>query len=504
MKTYVDNILSGFRFERKYRLYFLILSFMSLLYVFPYILADRYYNDDLSRSIIGATGWNGDGRPVAEIFMRLYEFGRPIVDTFPLTIILGVLFYAYSMTLYIKFNMETAKLSLRLVFAGLMVLSNPFFIPNMAVQFDCIFMLISVSLSLILYSFPYKNPVVELITNILFVLIILCIFQPSVSVWISLAFLEILMSIVNHKKSYFKRFLLRGMGGIVAAAVYLTVIAPCFVDKKGWRSEAAHLSLSLSVINANLIRIFHVIRRFLIGLTLPVIIPAVIFIVLSVALWVMAIVNNNPDGKKSHKIMASLYAVILPLILIFVTVLPLTVLSQGNISDHVLVGIGVSMLYIGLGAVFSDKKKYNLLVTVVLIPCLLFQYVYIYAYGNAMESQKRYETYIVQDIVRDIERVDPHGECTTVDVIGGMPKSRQLQNICNRFPQFEAIVPTYIYPENWIGIALLNHYTYNRIIWQELSESEMTALTSSEPVSETAVYKLYRINDSFVIDFYNK
>ena len=45
------------------------LSIISLLYVFPIILANRYYNDDLSRSLMGLTGWSGDGRPVTEYLM---------------------------------------------------------------------------------------------------------------------------------------------------------------------------------------------------------------------------------------------------------------------------------------------------------------------------------------------------------------------------------------------------------------------------------------------------
>ncbi len=501
MVSYIEKTISYFKLEKKQTVYFLVLSFMSLLYVFPLIQADRYYNDDLSRSIIGATGWNGDGRPVAEIFMKLYEFGRPITDTFPLTMILGIIFYVYAMTLYIRCNMETAKLSLRLLYAGLLVLANPFFIPNMAVQFDCIFMLISVSLSLILYSLPFINPIVELITNMFFVSVILCIFQPSVSVWISLAFLEVLLSIIK-KRGFFNRLLLRGAGGIIAATLYLAVIAPAFVDKKGWRAEAAHLSLS--VIGVNFIRIINVIRRFLAGLTLPVIIPAVIFIILSIVIWVVTAAKNNPYEKKACKILVCIYAAVLPVILMLVAALPLTVLSQGNISEHVLVGIGVSMLYIGLGAVYPENKQYGMILTMVLIPILLFQYVYIYSYGNVADSQKKYETYIVQSIVSDIERADPEGECNTVDVIGSMPKSRQLQTACEKYPQFEAIIPVYIYPENWIGTALLNHYTYNELFWQEMSESEAAALSLTEPVSETAVYRLYKVDKKMVIDFYHK
>ena len=76
------------------------------LYVLPIILADRYYQDDLSRSLRGVTGWNNDGRPLTEQIIKWLCGGTPIGDIFPLTLILSVILLAYVLTLYIRHNLS--------------------------------------------------------------------------------------------------------------------------------------------------------------------------------------------------------------------------------------------------------------------------------------------------------------------------------------------------------------------------------------------------------------
>ena len=52
------------KLDKKYGILFCLSTLMYFLYVLPIILANRYYNDDLSRALYGLTGWNGDGRPI--------------------------------------------------------------------------------------------------------------------------------------------------------------------------------------------------------------------------------------------------------------------------------------------------------------------------------------------------------------------------------------------------------------------------------------------------------
>lgn len=495
----LNNITMQGRLERKQRVYFFSLLIMSLLYVFPIILADRYYNDDLGRAVTGYTGWNGDGRPAADFFMRLLNFGRPINDTFPLSLILGIIVFAYVMTLYIKYTLDI-NTPMCFLYAGFLVLANPFFIPNLSYQYDSVLMLLSISLPLLAFSIPFTNIIAEILINFFLVTTTMCLFQPSIGVWLSLLFLEVILAIIK-KKSFVRRFIFRGVGGVIAVVTYVFFIAPSFVDRQGWRAEASKLSLSPHVIIANFKRAFEIIIRFCDGLTLMIFVPVVGLTILAIIAWIVEIYRNNAFEKRCQKILVYFYVSFLPVILVASAILPLTVLATGRISDHVLPGIGVALLFVGIGLTFCKKKVVKTAIYILLIPCVLFQYVYIFAYGNAMESQKNYETRLVQSIVNDIESIDVYRECEYIDIQGKMPKSRQLMLACDKYPQFNSIIPTYLFPENWIGTMLLNHYADCQLSWEKMDESERKALGTMNPVKETSVYALYRIGNKIVVSF---
>ena len=123
---------------------------------------------------------------------------------------------------------------------------------------------------------------------------------------------------------------------------------------------------------------------------------------------------------------------------------------------------------------------------------MLRSYTYSYAYGNAMESQKDYETYVVQNIARDIERLDPDRVVDSIRIEGEMPYSPQVENMCKKYPQFNNIVPRYMYNENWIGITYLKYYLPQKItpLPDEVSDEMMG------PGAERVENSLYRLSVS--------
>ncbi len=474
---------------------------MSFIYVLPIILAGRYYNDDLGRTITGATGWNGDGRPATEQLMRLYSFGRPITDTFPLTLLLGIVIFSYSMTLYMRryFGEDDQSLGILHVFAGFLLLANPFFINNLSYRFDCLHMLISISVPLLAFAIPCKNEIAGMVFDLICVFLTLCLFQPSVGVYLSLILVEVLICLV-FGKPFLKRFLSRCIAAFFAAIIYVTLIVPRFVDKQGWRAEASKLALRPDVLTGNMEKIFVIIKRYLRGLSTPVLIPAVCFVCVSTGVWVFALKKGLQKKNRIIVTAACVLTVLSPAFVFLAGLMPLTVLESGTISDHALVGIGGLIFFVGIGASLSKGWCERALI-VLMVPCMLFLYVYIFSYGNAMDSQRRYEEFVAGSIVHDIETTDIERECENIDVIGEMPRSAQLKVMCEKFPQFRSIVPVYIYPEDWIGTALLNHYSDRKLSWQEASETELAVMKRSDPAVRNSLYALYRIENKLILVF---
>ena len=113
--------------------YFVFLTALSILYVLPIILANRYYNDDLARSFSGATGWRGDGRPLTESLL-LFLCGDKgcIIDIAPLPLIISVIILSYSLILYAKENLGFFEWNYILLYALFLVLANPFMLANLS------------------------------------------------------------------------------------------------------------------------------------------------------------------------------------------------------------------------------------------------------------------------------------------------------------------------------------------------------------------------------------
>ena len=114
---------------------------------------------------------------------------------------------------------------------------------------------------------------------------------------------------------------------------------------------------------------------------------------------------------------------------------------------------------------------------------------------------KNYETYLVYEIVHDIETINTEGTCNSLSIIGTAPKSQQLQMLCSKYPQFNELVYVYISNDSWIGGAWLYHYMQKNIPYRELSEEEQASLVEKNPICSNSTYNCYMIGDTMVVQF---
>src|SRR4249920_1852 len=71
--------------SRDDRSVFLTLFALYFVILFPILRANRYYNDDLKRALIGRTGWDATGRPLTNLLMRMLQcYDHAMVDISPL------------------------------------------------------------------------------------------------------------------------------------------------------------------------------------------------------------------------------------------------------------------------------------------------------------------------------------------------------------------------------------------------------------------------------------
>ena len=228
---------------------FWLLAGGGLVYVLPVLLADRYYQDDLARSLYGATGWAGDGRPLTEWLMELLAGGGDTVaDLAPLPMLLGVAALAYALTLYARQAFPALRGSLLATVALGFVAAHPFAMANLSYQFDCLTMLLALSLCFVLYALPARlgGPRLALAGGGL-ALLVMGLYQPASGMFLVLAGIWLVFWLLDwlggnaplQSRLGELRTEVWRLGGVaVGALVYLVAVAPRFVDDEGWRWAA--------------------------------------------------------------------------------------------------------------------------------------------------------------------------------------------------------------------------------------------------------------------------
>ncbi|MBD5509446.1 MAG: hypothetical protein HDR05_15755 [Lachnospiraceae bacterium] len=139
---------------------------------------------------------------------------------------------------------------------------------------------------------------------------------------------------------------------------------------------------------------------------------------------------------------------------------------------------------------------------VLLILCILYHYTYMYSYGNALNNQKEYASYLVYNIVHDIETINVENEFSTVSFIGQMPRTKRMQMLYDKYPIYESIMSKYFTNDSWMGGAWVLHYMQGDLTIESDNETDNQIVESAEPIMKNSVYSCYVNGGKIIIYFY--
>ncbi|MBP3476321.1 MAG: glucosyltransferase domain-containing protein [Lachnospiraceae bacterium] len=491
------------KLNRNYQHIFYALVVLFGLYVLPIILANRYYQDDLSRSLRGITGWNNDARPLTEQIMKWLCGGTPIGDIAPLPLLLSVLMLAYILTLYLHQNLPQAHSVWVLLSMGFLVIANPFFLSNLSYRYDCFTMVLALCAAIIPYVLPDRiAPWKVFCFSSVMCMIILVTYQPCCGIYIALCCLELFFMILTSKIDWI-RLVIRVISLGISTLLYYFVIMRHYITEEGWQQNAYQFSFHgntglWSSVMQNFYNFADLIHLYLEGVPTPIIL---LFCFLTASGMVMAGVTIWHSHNK-YSGFGIFYTLVLPVLIVLGSILPLLVLTPSNfsMSAHTLIVLCSFGLWAGIMVYFlsSSVEKLTLLL---LIPCLLFSMTFSYTYGNASRSQKQYEEYMTYNIVHDIESINTDSQYHYLSVDGKMLRSRETSMLCEKYPLFTELIPVYITNSSYLGGALLQHYMQYDLEFSSISESEATAIKNTNPVFSNTIYSCYTYQDKIMIHF---
>ncbi len=486
------------------RRFFYALTLLYGIYVLPILLADRYYQDDLTRSLRGVTGWKNDGRPLTELIMRYLCGGLPINDISPLPLLLSILFLSYTVTLYCKRNLPDADTIYPYLYVGLAVIVNPFMLSTFSYEFDCVTMIIALCAAMLPYLLPDR---VAAWKTFLFsgtmCLLILLTYQPCSGVYICLCMLELLFMI--HAASIdWLRLIMRACALCASVFIYYFFIMNRYIPDSGWQPDSYRLSFGsgvspISAFLQNYNEFFILVHQYTAGVPRKVALLTIILIIGGMSVIFVSLFKKLTG---IHRIWQILYVLVLPVLALTGCLLPLLALKPTffTISAHTLIALCGFTMWAGIMLYFLSRK-FRLLTLLLTIPCLLFCFSFSYSYGNASKSQKQYEEYMAYNIVHDIETLNADGQYHYLTVDGDMPYARQTAMLCGKYPLYPHLVPVYISNSSYLGGALLSHYMQEDLEFTDLTEEENALIETGSPAIENAVYTCYTNNDKIIICF---
>lgn len=495
---------------------FFLLFGGGLLYVLPILLADRYYQDDLARSLYGATGWSGDGRPLTNWLMQLLAGGREtITDLAPLPILLGLAALSYALTLYARQTLPGLRGSTAATLTLGLVLAHPFAMQNLSYKFDSFTMLLALSICIALYALPaflsrWKLALAGAIAS----LVVMGLYQPAsgmflvlAGVWLTFWLLDWLGNgtPIRERLPSFWTEVWR-LGGVGAGALfYLLVLVPRLVDPVGWRQEASQTvsgpSTAATLVTNILSAAYYIRERMR---QTPPLYRVILFITVlgavSTAVWQFW---RSSKGGLFQKLAGCIVLVGAPVGLLLASYLPLVFLQNMGCSPRMFLAYGGAMLFIGLLWLrAAQSRRITAMLGGVLVGlCLFCQTCYMYAYGTALKSQKAYEVYLVGQIVHDCEVLNQDHTYKQLSFIGTAPRPQQVQMICSQYPYFNELILNNFDNSTWIGGAWVYHYMQYDLEITNITPEDEIACASSAPLAANARYGCYENGDKLIIVF---
>ena len=176
---------------------FLIFNLLGLFYIIPLLLSNTFYWDDYKRSLSGDYGWEGDGRPLADLFVFLLTENIINLDIAPLPLLLSLPVLGIAAVIISK-KLFTNETLLKKTILSTPILVNPLFLGNISFRFECWIMSLT-QLFAVAAALLYRNNGIKgYIYRMVILVVLLSTYQASLNFYYALCFMVFIFSVMNN------------------------------------------------------------------------------------------------------------------------------------------------------------------------------------------------------------------------------------------------------------------------------------------------------------------
>jgi Glucosyl transferase GtrII len=480
---------------------------MGLVYSFPIWLADRYYIDDLRRSITGLTLWEDAGRPFASWLTSIANFQYPwkatlldahvLVDTGPLLQILSIAILAVGATL-LGLRIFDQTIHSSMVFVVFPIIGSPFLLENLSYRFDALSMTAALTISIIA-ALTIKHDKLDISIGALLLFIAYGLYQPSVNVFIGTSALVILAELWNNN-IYAWHIAYRNIAKfLIASLIYELAVLTLFPP---WSEYGIKHSQMIIPTNADAFLL--VIRNIgNVGARITELLSDVP-ILCSVAVLSVMIFGVKVTSKGTvyqDKIVHFSVFAVSTLALLFSTHGILLFLQNPILSPRTFIGFTIVLVYM-LFCVRAAVGSFTRVATICLVFPIYYLYFIAFTYGAAAKSQTEYDYQLGASIMQNLNSLGFQPESVLI-FDGTQPRSPVLEN-SKRSRIIDRLIQLHI-DNQWLwGYIFMEHqgfhFTRSRA---DNIPSEIAVICNREPAVAEQRYEIYKYDNMFVVGFQN-
>lgn len=424
-----------------------ILLVLYSLILYPILRADRYYNDDLKRALVGRAGWDSNGRPLTTLVMRMLQcYDHAMVDISPLPQIGAVAILAWAGVLLARrYSIRSPWMA---ALAAFPLGAQPFYLENLSYKFDAL----SMSLAMLLAVLPIlqlRDGRRAWWLGVLALFASLCFYQPAINAYLVFVLVEsVTMQLQGvHPPRLAKKLIWRFMQVGTAMLLYYLLVG---IHINGWvkhASETIHDWRELPLLLTNVVDFYDFIGAsfneqwwLYFGPLLAILALFPVVIGLRYAL------SFRAEQRTPVTFLLCLSAMLMPLAALIAMLGPMLALRQPEIGPRVLMGIG-AMLAGALIVMQAALRQWHASPKwAVAAACMLAigMCILASAYGNAAKAQKDYEDHIASSLADDLAQLKASRDVHAFLLDGTAGYSPVTAHVIEQLPLVRALVHPYI------------------------------------------------------------
>ncbi len=492
---------------------FLILSGLYLLILYPILRADRYYNDDLKRALIGHQSWDAAGRPLTTLLMRLLQcYGRAMVDISPLTQLGAVAALAWIGVLIAR--RYAIGSSWMAALAAFPLGAQPFFLENLSYKFDALSMSLAVLFAL-LPILTQDGSRRRWWLGVLSLFASLSFYQAAITTYLVFIVLDFVLGQLDARtpRQLVIRAGLQVMQVATAMLGYQVIIG---IHIHGWvkrNSEPLHGVRQWPMIGSHFVDFYRYIGSNFSEQWKLYFIPLLIsLLLLPVSIGVRYAIESRPAQSRWACAALLLLGLLMPLALLACVPGPMLILLKPLFLPRELIGFGAlwSSLLILLQAALRQWRVPDRWGLAIAWMPALGMCVIASAYGNALGEQKIYENQIATHLADDLAELKAGRAIDAFLPQGSAGHSPVTAHVIDQFPLVDQLIPVYLNAGDLFHLHLFLRYYISGIENMQLDDSQANMQSISKiqaqicqtPISHTtSAYELRLIDRVAVVTF---